>query len=895
MATSSKQLTAKVNLDVRSAESAIGSLIKKINSLHTAVKNAMRVDDTTNRTIAQYDKMMVDLTKKRETLASKERETAMKVAAQKERLELDLAAKKEMLEAKLSASERMREAQTNAYITAQEQRLAFQKQKYAEQQAQRQQREQEKQQRAIQRQNELLRKQQEREARVRAEAERVNNEYRKAHPLLTRIADRLGVSKDCTKQWGEKQTKLLSKFKSTNSVVNSIWQKLKSIVGMYAGLQTVKLGIETADKITGAENRFNNLEGGSEELTAKSMEKIYGAAQRSRSAYTDMLSNVSKTMTLAGDSFQGNIDNAIRFQEIMAKAYVVGGASATEMETSMYQLVQALGAGTLAGDELRSVREGAPLAYKEIEKFAQKVLKSELSLKDLAAEGVVTSDIVVAAIMNMEDGIDKSFENTEMTFAQAWTNIKNTASRAFQPVLQQMTDLLNSDEGAKVIDAISTALVLLAKAVGVLFTAMFNFVNWCAENWSWLKWVIIGALMLMITWTIIKAGISIFCAYQEMKAWMLANGVTWATIGSLLVVLGVIAVIVIAVLALVAVFILWKTGTIDTCQAIIAALLIVGIAVAIIGLLMGSWITVIVGLVIAAIGLIVKYLDYFLGIVYSIGAFIYNLVVGVLDSVLQQIYNTAQPILSIVEWILNACNGGFNSFGDAVANLIGQIIGWFLSLGKVVTKIIDAIFGTDWTSGLESLRENVTAWGKNEKAITLTGDAPTISSIANSMGLNLPDRISYADAWNKGMEHGAIAQDWIANLGSKFQGDGLMSKLEGLSDQLPNVDDPALALGDAYDPSGINDDIADGLKKLGDIDDNTSDIAGSMDLTQEDVEYLRKIANMEWKKEFTTANITVDMSNYNTINGEQDLDGIVERLTDKLYEELASVADGVYA
>ena len=52
---------------------------------------------------------------------------------------------------------------------------------------------------------------------------------------------------------------------------------------------------------------------------------------------------------------------------------------------------------------------------------------------------------------------------------------------------------------------------------------------------------------------------------------------------------------------------------------------------------------------------------------------------------------------------------------------------------------------------------------------------------------------------------------------------------------------------------------------------------------------------MEWKKEYTTAAITVDMSNYNTINGEGDLDGIVTKLADKLYEEMDYLANGTYA
>ena len=66
-------------------------------------------------------------------------------------------------------------------------------------------------------------------------------------------------------------------------------------------------------------------------------------------------------------------------------------------------------------------------------------------------------------------------------------------------------------------------------------------------------------------------------------------------------------------------------------------------------------------------------------------------------------------------------------------------------------------------------------------------------------------------------------------------------------------------------------------------------------MAEEDLEYLRKLADMEWKKEFTTANITVDMKNNNTINNQGDLDGWLGVLSDKLYEELGMVADGVYS
>jgi hypothetical protein len=192
-------------------------------------------------------------------------------------------------------------------------------------------------------------------------------------------------------------------------------------------------------------------------------------------------------------------------------------------------------------------------------------------------------------------------------------------------------------------------------------------------------------------------------------------------------------------------------------------------------------------------------------------------------------------------------------------------------------------------------------------------------------GGKLPDRIAYSDAWKLGNEHGTIAMgkleefssnvqnvmkdpgksigNLMGGLNKKFSANtgktGLLDKigdvLNGSGTGLPDPNDPKYGLGKSYDPKGVQDDIDDALKKLNGIDDNTGSMADSMELADEDLEYLRKLAEREWKKEFTTAEIKVDMSNYNTISGDGDLDGIVTRLRDRLYEELDAVADGVYA
>jgi len=101
-----------------------------------------------------------------------------------------------------------------------------------------------------------------------------------------------------------------------------------------------KAVMNTTDTLIGSQNKLNYVNAQSLgasgikdgvysdatlDLTQQSLDKIYASAKKVRTSYTGMMANVSKTMTLAGGAFGNNIDNAIRFQEIMAEAYAVGG------------------------------------------------------------------------------------------------------------------------------------------------------------------------------------------------------------------------------------------------------------------------------------------------------------------------------------------------------------------------------------------------------------------------------------------------------------------------------------------------------------------------------------------------------------------------------------------
>lgn len=743
-----------------------------------------------------------------------------------------------------------------------------------------------------------------------------------------------------TNRWWKAQSKVVNSIRTTNNLLRNTLSRLKAIAATYLGVMGTRTLINTTDTITSAENKLNyvsatqlgragyNSNGSYSnkvyETTADAMDKMYASSQKVRIGYTDMMTNVSKMMSLAGDSFDGNIDAAIRFQEIMAEAYAVGGASASEMSTSMYQLVQALGSGTLAGDELRSVREGAPLAYKAIEEFVQGVYNTEESLKELASQGKVTSDMVVAAIMKQGDALDKAFSQTEQTFTQTWTQIKNAAMKAFEPVAHMLRDALNEAVDSGLIEKIEQGFVTISKVLQITFTALGNIINWIVTNWHWIEDIVIPGILtlavIMVTsalisaaawvianWQLILIALSIFIIIWALYAWQ--QGII--SVGEVVLIISalIIAALVIVALAFGWTWLLW------------AALIVGALAIAfyffeqVCGGAM--WLAyVIMDILIILLNIVIFVINLALGIILFCLATIYNTAVGVANGIIELVYALIDPIVGVIEFILNCCNGGFNDFGSACANLIGQIISWFLSLGKVVTTIIDAIFGTNWTSGLNSLQNSVLSWGKNEQAITIKRDGasklPRISATnAFSTGFNAigyVDLLNPMEGYNTGAEWGAGVKDKANNLlgdsgisnfisglsnGSIWDniGKDLGLDFSGLDGGLPSVKDPAKNVADAYKQPNP-DDLLSGVDKIA---DDTGSIKDSVELADEDLEYLRKIAEMEWKKEYTTASITVDMSNYNTINGESDLDGIVTKLADKLYEEMNVVANGVYA
>lgn len=594
------------------------------------------------------------------------------------------------------------------------------------------------------------------------------------------------------RQSTQAEQQLNASIRGGNDALDDMVGKAKNLAATIGASVGLKKLIELSDQMTSTTARLNFIVDDGGSVEALEA-KIMASAQRSRAAYLDTASAIASMGANAGAAFSSN-DELIAFMEQVNKQFVIGGASAQGQAAAMLQLTQAMAAGALRGEELNSILENAPGIARAIEQYMG---IAEGSIKSYAEKGAVSATVVKNALLSIADETNAKFNGMAMTWGQVWTQMGNIALKVTQPLLTAINWLANN------LSVIGPILLGLGTAFLVFQVA---------AHWTQIAAVATAAYHAVVNLLSIGFGVltgntaAASAAVFTFNSALLASPITW-------------------IIMLIAV---------------------------VIGLLYGvvAIINKVTGSSISATGLIC-------GAIAVAGAFIGNTVIGLLNALIQYIWAIfVAPFLGIVEWILNVCNGGFNSFGDAVANLIGQIIGWFLNLGKVVTTIIDAIFGTNWTAGLESLQSSVTAWGKNENAITLDKNAPTIDY-----------RFEYGDAWAAGNDFGK----------------GIDAKIGGMFN-----------MGGLGGTSGF--DLGDIAAYTGETADNTGKTADALAVTEEQLEYLRDIAERDAINRFTTAEVKIDMTGMtNRIDGSADLDGVISQLTEGFTEALVTAAEGVHA
>lgn len=631
------------------------------------------------------------------------------------------------------------------------------------------------------------------------------------------------------------QEEVLNKgLRNGASAADGLLGKVKGIVTTLAAGAGAKAVLGLSDQLASSSARLSLIvdDGGSVDALEQ---KIMASAQRSRASYLGTMQTISKLGLQAGDAFNSN-DELIRFTELLNKNFVIGGSSATEQAAAMYQLTQAMDSGRLQGDEYRSIIENAPMLAGAIEEYMRNVQGATGAMKDWSSEGLLTADVIKAAVFNSADEVEARFQQMPMTWGQVWTQMQNKAIAAFDPVLSKLNQVANSERFETVTDGIVSGLATIATVAGVVLDLLISGGSLVVDNWSWLEpivWGLVAAFVAYNTVALITNGLNAATALAEgVKAAALAMS-TGATFAATVAQYGLNA-------ALLACPITWIVLLIIALVAAFYA------AVAAINHFAGTSLSA-TGIVIGAFAVA--------------GAFIINLILGVVNFVI----GIGVELYNLIATFANFFANVFNDPVGAIINLFAGMFDFILGIVQSAASLIDTVLGTDMSSAVAGFRNTVAT-----KVEEIVGDQVEVMEKLNASDYQI-QRIEYGDAWAAGNSLGRGIEDAVG---------GLFNFDLGAAENY-GADSP-FALDDISNNAALT-------------AANTGATADALTATTEELEYLRDIAERDAINRFTTAEVKIDMTGMqNRIEGGADLDGVISALTDGFTEALLTAAEGVH-
>lgn len=236
---------------------------------------------------------------------------------------------------------------------------------------------------------------------------------------------------------------------------------------------------------TAMSNKLKLVTNGTENLAAVQSE-LFNVAQEGRStleATTDLYFRFAKSTESLGIS-------QTRLMAVTAttnKAVALSGTTAQAASAALFQMGQGLASGTLRGQELNSVLEQTPRVAQAIADGMGVPLGA---LRELAEQGLITSEVVIGALENQKETIDREMSGMEKTMNQAWTQIENVALRAigsmdsseivseldeFRSIISDPAIIDGLQSIASVFVTITGLAVKAAAGWGMIFKAISNF------------------------------------------------------------------------------------------------------------------------------------------------------------------------------------------------------------------------------------------------------------------------------------------------------------------------------------------------------------------------------------------------------------------------------------
>ena len=669
-----------------------------------------------------------------------------------------------------------------------------------------------------------------------------NMDVSAANDAYLRLSQTVGNTERYIRDNVDEQGRFNQEISAGTQQANELTNTIKRAVAAYISIQSVGKALNISDELVQTTSRLNMMNDGVQ-TTAELVNMVYAAAQDARGSFSQMADVVARFGNNAKDAFSSS-EEVVAFADLIQKQMTIAGASTQEAANAELQLSQALGSGVLRGDELNSIFEQAPNLIQNIADYLDVPIGK---IREMAADGELSADVVKAAIFSAADDINSKFNEMPMTWGQIWQSMQNTALIAFQPVLQRLNDLANSEAFQTFIQGAIEAMATLANILLNVFDLAVSIGTFIGDNWSIIAPIVYGIVAALTAYIAISAivaainGIMAMAEGVKAAAQMMATGATFAETAAQ--------------------------------QGLNAALMACPL----------TWIIMLILALIVVIFAVCNAIAKMTGIANS-G---FGVITGGVNVVIQFFKNLGLTVANIALGIGNAIAALASNMMTAFHNAICNVQSWFYNLLSTACSVIENIaaalnklpFVSFDYSGISSAADDYAA-----KASEAAGNKEDYTSISDAFNEGFTTFDAFQDGWaSDAFNAGAAWGDGVADKVSNFS----LSDVFGQTD-IPNVGDYTSGFNDAIANSGIGDGV-------GSIDDNTGKIKDSLDVTEEDLKYLRDIAEQEAINRFTTAEINVDMSGMqNTVNSGDDIDGFMTKLTDSVNEAVDNMTEGVH-
>lgn len=634
---------------------------------------------------------------------------------------------------------------------------------------------------------------------------------------------------------------------------NELMKTIKNIIVAYMSIQTVKKAMDLSDELTqttarlGMMNDAFNKVNGTAMQTNDLVQMVYQSAQNVRGEFSAMAAVVAKFGNNARDAFSSQRE-VIDFANLIQKQMTIAGASGAEASNAMLQLSQALGSGALRGDELNSIFEQAPNLIQSIADYLDVPIGQ---IRKMAQEGQLSADIVKQAIFASADNINAQFEKMPMTWNQVWTTMQNTAIMQLQPVLDKINELANNEQFQAMLIGLMDGFASIVMILLTIMEVAATVAQFFTDNWSIISPIIYGivtalglylaVLAIVNTVNLISAGIAAVKAAADM---MQAGATFAATVAQ---------------------------------HGLNAALLACPL----------TWIIALIILLIVIIFMVANAIAKMTGVA-NTG---FGVITGGINVVIAFFKNLGLTVANIALGIGAAIGAVASNMMTAFNNAISNIQSWFYNLLSTACSVIAGI--------AEALNKLPFVEFDYSGIVNAADDYAAKSAAAAG---NVKEYTSIADAFKSGSStFDAFQSGWTSNAfksGASW-GDGVMGKLSNMlnfDSKIPKIDTGSMFNG-GYTPSDYSSGGYDGSnvpKNIADTAGNTARAADSLQITDENLKYLRDIAERDVINRFTTAEITVEMNNTNNINNDMDLDGVIDYLATGVQDAMEKAAEGVH-